>query len=70
MVMGTVSLKELKTYLMDNVEETQFLELLDITTADLIEAFDDKIADKFDYLAAKLELDEEDDNTSYRDDRD
>jgi len=68
--MGTVSLKELKTYIMENIEETQFLELLDITTAELVEAFDDKIADKFDYLVSKLELDEEDVDNSYRDDRD
>jgi len=68
--MGTVSLKELKTYIMENIEETQFLELLDITTAELVEAFDDKIADKFDYLVSKLELEEEDSDNSYRDDRD
>ena len=57
--MGTVTLKELKMYLIEHVEETEFLELLDITTADLVVAFDDKIADKFDYLVSKLELDEE-----------
>ena len=68
--MGTVSLKELKQHIMDNVEETEFLELLDITTADLIEAFDDKIADKFDYLVSKLELDEESDDVPAYDDRD
>ena len=68
--MGTISLKELKQYIMDNVEETEFLELLDITTADLIVAFDDKIADKFDYLVSKLELDEEGDDVPTYDDRD
>ena len=65
-----VSLNQLKDYMRDNIEETQFLELLDITTADLIEAFDDKIADKFDYLVSKLELDEADVDDVYRDDRD
>ena len=70
MAMGTVSLKELKMYLIDHVEETEFLELLDITTADLVLAFDDKIADKFDYLVSKLELDEESDDTPAYDDRD
>ena len=68
--METVSLNQLKDYMRDNIEETQFLELLDITTADLIEAFDDKIADKFDYLVSKLELDAEDVDDVYRDDRD
>ena len=55
--METVSLNYLKQYLRDNIEETQFLELLDITTADLVMMFDDKISDRFDYLIAKLELD-------------
>ena len=68
--METVSLNQLKDYMRDNIEETQFLELLDITTADLIEAFDDKIADKFDYLVSKLELDAEDVDDVYRNDRD
>ena len=57
-------------HILNNVEETEFLELLDITTADLIEAFDDKIADRFDYLVAKLELDEEDDRPIDSDDSD
>ena len=70
MAMGTVSLKELKTHIMENVEETEFLELLDITTPDLVVAFDDKIADRFDYLVSKLELDEDVDDVHSYDDRD
>ena len=69
MVMGTISLRELRQYLIDNVEETQFLELLDITTADLVMMFDDKIADRFDYLVSKLELDEDDERVVDVDDR-
>ena len=57
-------------HILNNVEETEFLELLDITTSELIEAFDDKIADRFDYLVAKLELDEEDDRPVDSDDSD
>ena len=68
--MGTVTLKELRMHILNNVEETEFLELLDITTSELIEAFDDKIADRFDYLVAKLELDEEDDRPVDSDDSD
>jgi hypothetical protein len=68
--METVSLKYLKQYIMDHVEETEFLELLDITTADLVLAFDDKISDKFDYLVSKLELDEDIDDVPAYDDRD
>ena len=70
MAMGTVTLKELRMHILNNVEETEFLELLDITTSELIEAFDDKIADRFDYLVAKLELDEEDDRPVDSDDSD
>mgnify|MGYP001580824134 CR=1 FL=1 len=68
--METVSLNQLKQYLRDNVEETQFLELLDITTADLVMAFDDKISDRFNYLIAKLELDEDDERVTVSDDTD
>ena len=68
--MAMVSLSELKKYLRDNVEETEFLELLDITTADLVAAFDDKITDRFDYLVSKLELEEEDGPVVTYDDRD
>ena len=68
--METVSLKELKQHIMENVEETEFLELLDITTADLVMAFDDKIADRFDYLISKLELDEDDERVTASDDTD
>lgn len=51
-----ISIKELKEYLQDNVDEVQFLELLDITTVELTEAFENKIADKADFLIEKLEL--------------
>ena len=70
MAMGTVSLNELKTYIMETVEETEFLELLDITTPDLVVAFDDKIADRFDYLVSKLELDEDDERLTTDNDLD
>ena len=64
-----ISLQELKDVLRNEVEETQFLELLDITTADLVMMFDDKIADRFDYLVSKLELDEDDERVVDVDDR-
>ena len=65
-----ISLQELKDVLRNEVEETQFLELLDITTADLVMMFDDKISDRFDYLIAKLELDEDDERVTASDDTD
>ena len=61
-----ITLLDLKNHLRDHVEETEFLELLDITTEELITAFDDKIVEKFDLLVSNLEL-EEDATTSSND---
>lgn len=63
-----ITLSELKDHLRKNIEEVEFLELLDITTEELIDAFDDKIADRFDFLVSKLELEE--DGNSILDDSD
>ena len=52
------TLNDLKEYLRKNVDEVEFLELLDITTEELLEVFADKIEEKFIYLVAKLELED------------
>jgi len=54
-----VTLNELKQTLR-GMEETELLELLDLTSGELVSAFDDRITDGFDFLVAKLELEEED----------
>jgi hypothetical protein len=63
-----ITLRDLKNHLRQNVDEVEFLELLDITTEELTDAFDDKIADRFDFLVSKLELEE--DGNSIPDDSD
>ena len=52
------TLNDLKEHLRKNVDEVEFLELLDITTEELLEVFADKIEEKFIYLVAKLELED------------
>ena len=57
------TLNDLKEYLRKNVDEVEFLELLDITTEELLEVFADKIEEKFIYLVAKLELEDIEDES-------
>lgn len=45
-----VTLEELKERLKDRVDETTLLEILDISTDELVERFEDKIDDRFDKL--------------------
>lgn len=58
-----VTLNELKQHLR-GIEEVELLELLDVTSTELVEAFDDRITDGFDFLVGKLELEVEDDTHS------
>ena len=55
--MGTANLERLKEYMIQHVEETQVLELLDLTTDDLVEAFHDRIAERYAYIVQQLEID-------------
>ena len=50
---------ELKRCISDTLDETTILELLEISAKELVEAFDDKIVDRYDYIMAQLELNEE-----------
>ena len=56
-IMGTVNLERLKDYMTKHVEETQMLELLDLTTEDLVEAFSDRIEERYAYIVQQLEID-------------
>lgn len=51
-----IDLDELKEHIKEHVDEVEFLELLDLKVEDLVEAFEDRIADKKTYLESKLEL--------------
>lgn len=55
----TITLEELKDYITHNVDEVDVLEHLNLTAEDLVEAFTDKIEDKFDKLVHDLELEGE-----------
>lgn len=55
----TYTLEELKEYISGNVAEVDLLELLNLTSEDLVEAFHDTIENKYDYLIQQLELTKE-----------
>lgn len=52
----SMTLFELEEYIKHQVAEIDFLELLNITTEDLVEAFKDKIEENADKLIVDLEL--------------
>jgi hypothetical protein len=53
-----MTLVDLKEYIAKNVNEVDLLELLDISSEELVEAFSDEIEDNFDKLVYELELEE------------
>lgn len=61
----TLTLEELKEYMAKQVSELDILELLDITSEELVEAFTDEIEEKMDSLVREFELCDEED---YEDD--
>ena len=59
-----VTLEELKERLAQRVDEVSLLEILNITATDIVEAFSDRIGDRFELLSAEYFDDSEDDNES------
>jgi hypothetical protein len=55
-----ITLIELREKIADNYDEITILELLDITAEELVEAFSDKIEERFEKLSSEF-LDEEPD---------
>lgn len=55
------TLEELKDYISHNVPEVDLLELLDISSEDLVNKFQDEIEEKYNELIIDLELEERDD---------
>ena len=51
-----LTLNELKQKIVEQVDEVDLLDLLNITTAELVEVFQDKIEDNCDYIIEQLEL--------------
>jgi lipoate-protein ligase A len=56
-----MTLVDLKQYIAKNVNEVDLLELLDISSEELVEAFSDTIEENFDKLIYELELTDETD---------
>lgn len=52
----TYTIEEIKEYIADNVDEVYFLELLELDTRKLVEAFEDNIESRYDFIVAKLGL--------------
>ena len=65
-----MKLLELKRIMFETLDEVTILELLDIHADELVEAFSDKIEERYDYIVAQLELevDGDDENSPDRDD--
>lgn len=54
-----LTMHDLKIKLSRGLSEIELLEVLEITSEDLVERFSDLIEEKFDYLAEELELEQE-----------
>ena len=46
----------------ETLDEVTILEILDIHADELVEAFSDKIEERYDYIVAQLELEQDADN--------
>lgn len=50
-----LTLQELKDKMSENLSEIDVMELLELTTEDLVERFSDKIEDKYEQIVNQLE---------------
>ena len=50
-----LTLQELKDKMAENLSEIDVMELLELTTEDLVERFSDKIEDKYEQILNQLE---------------
>lgn len=50
-----LTLQELKDKMVENLSEIDVMELLELTTEDLVERFSDKIEDKYEQILNQLE---------------
>jgi hypothetical protein len=51
-----LTLPELKEKIVQQVDEVDIIDLLGLTTEDIVNAFEDKIEDKWDRIVEELEL--------------
>ena len=54
-----MKLSELKMVIQETLDEVTILEILDIHADELVEAFSDKIEERYDYIVAQLELEQD-----------
>ena len=54
-----LTLNELKEKFTSQLDELSILELLEITSSDLVEAFSDRIGEKYEYFCSELYFGEE-----------
>ena len=55
----TLTLQEILSKLADQYDEVTLLELLNITSYDLVEAFYDRVEERYEYFNRELTVDEE-----------
>lgn len=55
----TLTLQEILSKLADQYDEVTLLELLNITSYDLVEAFYDRIEERYEYFNKELSMDED-----------
>jgi hypothetical protein len=51
-----LTIKELKEKIIEQIDEVDIIDLLGLTTQDIVNAFQDKIEDKYDEIIEQLEL--------------
>jgi len=51
-----LTLQELKQKIMEQVDEVDLIDLLGLTTEDLVNAFEDKIEEKYNKITRELDL--------------
>jgi hypothetical protein len=51
-----LTLQELKEKIIEQVDEVDIIDFLGLTTHDIVNAFEDKIEDKWDKIVSELEL--------------
>lgn len=51
-----LTLQELKEKIIEQVDEVDIIDLLGLTTQDIVNAFEDKIEDKWEKIESELEL--------------
>ena len=60
-----LTVKEMQEIIIQQVPEVDFLELLNLTTADLVIAFEDRLNEKLEEITKNLEIPDEGEDDEY-----